>query len=99
MKRASTAGEKRHMRRVAELGCQLCAHLGYGHSPAEVHHVRVKHGFGRSSHLDTIGLCPAHHQAPKVGVHGLGREEFTAMYGVSEIELLTLTKEKLGIAE
>lgn len=96
MKRTATASEKRHLAAVAALGCCLCQRLGYGASPAEVHHVRVKHGWGRSSHLDTIPLCPLHHQAPKIGVHGMGREEFSAMYGISELGLLEIVKARLA---
>lgn len=96
MKRTATAAEKRHMERIAKMGCCLCVHLGYGPSPAEVHHVRVKHGWGRSSHLDTIPLCTLHHRAPDIGVHGMGREEFTATYGISELELLDAVKARLA---
>jgi hypothetical protein len=99
MKRTSNAAEKRHLAKVAELGCALCAHLGYGRTPAEVHHVRVEHGWGRSSHFDTIGLCWTHHQAPKISVHGLGRAEFAAMYGISELELLEAVKKRLQLRE
>ena len=84
------------MRKVSELGCVLCKYLGYGYSLAEVHHVRVKHGWGRSSHMDTIPLCTLHHQAPNIGVHGMGREEFTATYGISELELLDAVKARLA---
>lgn len=98
MKRTATAAEKRHLARVQGMGCILCVHLGYGATPAEVHHVRVKHGWGRTSHADTIGLCPPHHRGQPGGVHDMGREEFTERYGVSELELLERVKDELGIS-
>jgi hypothetical protein len=93
----ATNAEREHMGRVAALGCCLCAHLNYGHTAAEVHHVRVRHGWGRSGHLNTIPLCPEHHRGQPGGVHNLGREQFTAHYGVSEIELLEKVALLLGV--
>lgn len=98
MKRTATAAEKRHMARVQALGCALCAFLGLGNTPAVIHHARARHGWGRSSHYATIPLCPPHHQGSGFGVHDLGREEFTAMHGISEMELLDNVNEELGIA-
>ena len=95
MKRSSTAAEKRHMQRVSELGCALCRHNGYMDSECEIHHVRTKHGWGRSSHMDTIGLCFGHHRG-QTGVHSMGRDEFTALHGISELELLAQTHALLG---
>lgn len=40
----STAAEKRHMGKVAEVGCILCHHLGLGATPAHVHHIREGQG-------------------------------------------------------
>lgn len=94
---ASTAAEKAHMAAVAALGCILCHHLGFGLSPAEVHHVRVNHGWGRSGHFNTIPLCPAHHRGQPFGVHDMGREEFTARYGISELDLLGVVRIRLGL--
>jgi hypothetical protein len=51
----------------------------------------------RASHYDTMPLCPTHHQFSGVGLHDQGREEFAQMYGISELELLALTKSQLGI--
>jgi len=97
-KNAATVSERKHMGRVAEKGCCLCQFLGHGYQAAEVHHVRVRHGWGRSGHMNTIGLCPLHHRGQPGGVHDMGREQFAAHYGISEIELLdrvvTLLQEK-----
>lgn len=86
------------MGRVQALGCVVCSQcLGYADTPALVHHVRVRHGWGRSSHYATIPLCPVHHENSGYGVHDMGREQFTEMYGMSEIELLTIVNQKLEI--
>ena len=97
MKRTSTLRDKKHLASVAALGCILCSHA-YGNYevPAEVHHVRVNHGWGRSSHLMTIGLCPEHHRGNS-GVHNHGREEWKAVHGFSEMDLLAVVHAKLGI--
>jgi hypothetical protein len=84
----ATPADRAHMGAVAAMGCCLCEHLGSGATPAEVHHVRARHGWGRSGHDKVIPLCRAHHTGQPGGVHDMGREEFTALYGVSEIELL-----------
>lgn len=95
----STVAERVHMGRVAVMGCCLCQFLGLGATPAEVHHVRLLHGWGRSGHANTIPLCPAHHRGQPGGVHDMGRAEFAAHYGISEIELLALVIEKLSEKE
>lgn len=93
----ATAAEIAHMCRVAALGCCLCHHLGFGATPAEVHHVRLRHGWGRSGHFATIPLCPTHHRGQPFGVHDMGRQQFTTFYGISELDLLAATNAYLGI--
>ncbi|MDX9742072.1 MAG: Ref family recombination enhancement nuclease [Gammaproteobacteria bacterium] len=91
----SSAAAKRHMGRVAEAGCVLCRHLGYGHSPAEVHHIREGQGAAqRASDFLTTGLCPEHHRGAS-GLHGLGRKAFERTYKLSELDLLAMTLEAL----
>lgn len=61
---------KKYMGRVAELGCSLCQVIGYGPTPAEVHHLREGVGMAqRNSDFLTIPLCPEHHRGAN-GVHG-----------------------------
>ena len=95
MKRAPTAAERKHMGRVAALGCILCDHLGLGATPARVHHVREDQGGAqRASNYLTVPLCPEHHTG-KTGLHGLGTRAFERTYGLSELDLLALTLERL----
>lgn len=62
----TTAAEKRHMGRVAELPCSVCGMPG----PSCVHHPRFAAGGGqRASHWLTIALCPDCHQGQH-GIHG-----------------------------
>lgn len=61
---------KRHLSRVAALGCVLCRRLGYPDTPAEVHHLREGQGMAqRASDWLTVGLCPDHHRGAR-GIHG-----------------------------
>ena len=91
----STAAQK-HMGRVADLGCLICERLGAGHTPVCVHHIRDGQGTGqRASDFLTIPLCHEHHQGAS-GIHGLGTRRFERVYGVSELDLLAMTIERLG---
>lgn len=83
---------KRHMQRVAELGCVLCDHLGLGKSPAEVHH--LFDSAARSDFL-TAPLCSEHHRGA-TGFHGMGPRKFERTYKLSEQTLLAMTLERLA---
>jgi hypothetical protein len=84
----STAAEKRHMGRVAELGCIICT------EPAQVHHIRDGQGMSqRASNWLVIPLCPEHHMGA-LSVHKTPKQ-FANIYG-SELDLLALTLEKLA---
>lgn len=79
------------MGRVAELGCLVCK------MPAECHHIRYQVGAGRrSSHFQTIPLCPTHH---RLGNHGeaihAGKVAWECKFG-NELELLTQVQEMLA---
>ena len=92
----TTLKEKKHMNAVAELGCAVCRRMGYAGTPAELHHPRrLAGGWGRSSHMSVIPLCPEHHRG-KTGVHGLGTKAFDRMSGTTQQELLTWTLERIG---
>lgn len=77
----TTISEKKHLGRVASLGCSICKR------PAEVHHIiRGRYAAGRkSSHYRTIPLCPEHHRTGDSGVaiHA-GLQSWEANFGSEE---------------
>lgn len=79
---------KKHYDKVANLGCVLCLHLGFGATPCEIHHIR-RFG-GKRDNAPVIGLCPEHHRG-NTGVHGLGAKGFEKHYGIGQEFLLELT--------
>ena len=89
--------EREYLNRVVSLGCIVCKNLGYGETPAHVHHIRTGKGMGqRASNYETIPLCPAHHQN---GGHGVaihaGQKTWEANFG-AELELLEQVKMELS---
>lgn len=89
--------KRRHKDKVANLGCILCRHLGLGETPAQLHHPRAGMGMGqRASDFDVIPLCHEHHLG-KTGIHGMGTKAFTAKYGLTEKDLLDMTREVAGV--
>jgi hypothetical protein len=40
-------------------------------------------------------MCPQHHQFSGYGVHDMGRPQFEAMYGFSEVDLVEETRQTL----
>jgi Recombination enhancement, RecA-dependent nuclease len=83
-----TKAEKAHLNRVAELGCCVCRRIGYGPTPAEIHHPRRGTGMGqRASNMDALPMCPEHHRG-NTGLHGLGTKGFARHYGFDEADLL-----------
>lgn len=91
------AKEARYMGRVAALGCVVCRQLGYGYTPAQVHHIKEECGAGqRQTTFLTIPLCPSHHTdgGPGVAYHA-GFRQFERIYG-TELDLLSATIEALA---
>ena len=83
---------KQYKSRVAALGCIACRLLGYGETPAQLHHPRTGQGMGqRSRHWLCIPLCPEHHTG-KHGIHGHG---FEARTKLTEMDLLASTIEEV----
>jgi len=92
----TTAAERKHMSRVAELGCAVCRRMGYEGTPAELHHPRAAVGMAqRASHMDVLPLCVEHHRG-KTGVHGLGTKGFPKHWGFTEADLLEDVRSLLG---
>ena len=80
----SNAAGKRHMSKVAALGCLVCD------SPANIHHIRTER---IKSDFLVIPLCREHHQGD-FSIHN-SKERFTNIYG-SELQLLAETIERLS---
>ena len=91
----TTKAERDHMGAVASLGCVVCRNLGFGATPAEVHHIGNGALGKKASNFETIGLCPTHHRngGHGVAVHA-GRKAFEANFG-TERELLEQTRREL----
>ena len=80
--RVPLVDEKRHMDRVAALGCLLCG------QPAQLHHVREGQGMSqRASNFLVVPLCEPHHTG-SAGLHGLGSRGFERRYRMDEMGLL-----------
>lgn len=91
-----TVATQRHKDRVAALGCILCRHLGYGETPAALHHLREGQGMSqRADDTLVIPLCHEHHQGDS-GLHGLGTRAFERRYKLSELDLLAQTLELIA---
>ena len=92
MKKAATKAERRHLDRVAQLGCVVCNELGYYGSPAEIHHLDRNR-----NHKRVIPLCAIHHRNGGFGeaVHN-GTKTWEATYGTQE-ELLAMVNQQIGV--
>lgn len=87
----TTKAERDHMDKVASLPCAICGIHG-----VHVHHIRTGIGMGRrASNFDTLPLCPEHHQG-MTGIHGMGRKAWERHHGITELQLLKQTKERLA---
>ncbi len=99
-KQYKTKEEKEFLSKVAQLGCVVCRNLGFGDSPAEIHHIR--HGMGtamRNDHFHILPLCPEHHRNGKCGVafHS-GQAQWEKKYG-SEMTLYQQVLEEIKVLE
>ena len=96
MATAMNKADRAHLDRLATLGCIVCHNEGFGHSSANIHHIRHQQGMSRRApHTEAIPLCPQHHQHGGLGVaiHS-GRQTWEAKYG-TERELLAQVRELL----
>lgn len=92
-----TNAERTHLSALARIGCIVCRTLGYGPTPAEIHHPRSLAGLAqKASHFDAIPLCHTHHRTGGYGValHA-GQRTWEANFG-TEAELLEKVREILG---
>ena len=93
--RTPTAEEKRHMSRVAELGCIVCRREYAVCSPAAIHHIDGKTKPG--AHMRVLPLCGVHHQTGGYGValHA-GRVAWERLHG-TQAELLEIVEGMIGV--
>jgi len=84
--------EERENNLIASHGCQICRRLGYGITPANIHHVR-RCG-GKRKYAPKTGLCKIHHQDGPFAVHR-GRITFEKHYNVTEWDLAEEAKQLL----
>lgn len=87
-RRTPLAAERRHLHRVAGMGCLVCG------GESTVHHV-TSDGFKRLSrtHERVVPLCPRHHMiqfGPKESVEALGHAGFEATYGIDLLAAATV---------
>lgn len=92
-----TKEEKRHLAKVAALGCIVCRNEGFGRTAAEIHHVRNGQGMSqRASNFEVIPLCHAHHRTGGRGIaFHAGKQAFESKYG-TERELLAQVNQLLN---
>ena len=84
----TTAAEKRHMDRVAQLPCAVC-----GADGVHIHHLREGQGMSqRASNWLVIPLCPPCHTGPN-GIHG--NKSLMRIQKLDELDLLAMTIERL----
>ncbi|WNJ81666.1 Ref family recombination enhancement nuclease [Cedecea neteri] len=89
--------EREHLSRVASLGCIVCRNLGFGETPAEIHHIRTGQGVAqRADNYSCIPLCHPHHRngGHGVAVHA-GKQTWEKNFG-TELELLEQVNNELG---
>lgn len=83
-KKRATAAEKRHMDRLAQMGCAVCG------APAEIHHVTSdRHKRITRSNARTVPLCPWHHRlGPEAveGSQGMGHDRFAIVHRIDLLE-------------
>ena len=88
--------DKKHLSRLANLGCIVCFREFDLFSPAEIHHTRFNCGIAqRSSDNDAIPLCFNHHSAQGIdGIHS-GQKTWEEKHGTEKF-LLQYTLELLS---
>lgn len=94
---ATAAAIGEYMDRMAALGCSMCYRLYGAHAPGPVdlHHLRGN-GWGRGDYKTLMPLCFNHHRGAE-GIHHIGVKLWEREMGVTQLELLAWTLEKLNL--
>jgi hypothetical protein len=91
MAKPATAKEKKHLSKVASMGCIVCVNLELGETDAEIHHIGNGTMGKRADNYQTIPLCHIHHRTGGYGVAvHQGRVQWESNFG-TEQELLLQT--------
>lgn len=96
--RQPTAEEKRHMKKVAALGCIVCLLFEEVFTPASIHHMEGKTKPG--AHFKALPLCFRHHQEGSCCDEWVSRHphkaRFEERYGTEE-QLLEHVNKLIGV--
>lgn len=89
--------DKKHLSKIASLGCCVCNRELNVFSPCEIHHTRFSCGVAqRSDDNKAIGLCFNHHSAQGVDGYHKHPKTWQESHG-TEQELLKWTLKELNI--
>ena len=93
-----TKAESAYITRAVEFGCLLTYHKhGVTGTPAVWHHQRTGTGAGLiARHEDGVALAPHYHDNGAEALHTMGRKAWEAHHGVTELELVKLSKRMFG---
>lgn len=96
--RITTAAERKYKNRLATLGCAMCFMKRGPHEPGpvELHHLRGN-GWGRGDYKTLMPLCFNHHRGAE-GIHQIGVKLWEREFGVTQLELLAWTLEKMNLS-
>jgi predicted class III extradiol MEMO1 family dioxygenase len=84
---------EKHLKRVRNLKCVVCLHMGQvQQGKTFAHHVESVRD--EASDYAAVALCYEHHQGPN-GVHGLSRRGFEMRYRLTDVDLIALTIRQL----
>ncbi len=89
-----TPEEAAYIERCIAAGC-LLSHLKLGISgePAIFHHQRTGTGAGCiARHADGFALAPVWHDQGNLSLHKMGRKAFERHWGITELELVAISK-------
>ncbi len=80
--------------RCVSAGCILTLiKFGISNEPGEYHHARAGTGAGSiAKHADGFCLSPEFHRLGNHAIHVMGRRSFERYWGISESELMALSK-------
>lgn len=89
-----TREETEYIDRCISVGCLLSKlKLGIDNEPAIYHHQRTGTGAGCiAKHADGFALAPCWHDQGNLSIHKMGRKEFERHWGISELELVAISK-------